>query len=116
MKKNDSKRVKLLVGIINKSDEKKMAETVNSLCTAVSFSGICHGTARSNYRSYFGFNEIEKRVTYSLIPEYLEHTVLTEVGRELRLYLLGRGIAFTMPLGLLSVALTMLSISLTFSK
>lgn len=102
MKKADNKRVKLLVSIINKADEKRLSETLNGLCTSVSFSGICHGTARSNYRSYFGFNEIEKRVTYSLIPEYLEHTILTEIGRELKLYLLGRGIAFTMPLSTIS--------------
>ena len=97
-KKDDNKRVKLLVSIITKADEQKLTETINRVCTAVHFSGIGHGTARSNYRSYFGFNEIEKRVTYSLIPSYLEKTVLTEIGRSLKLYLLGRGIAFTMPL------------------
>ena len=101
-KKNDTRRAKLLVSIINKADEQKLTEAINRISTAVHFSGIGHGTARSNYRSYFGFNEIEKRVTYSLIPSYLENAVLTEVGRSLKLYLLGRGIAFTMPLSSIS--------------
>ena len=98
MKKKDDKRVKLLVSIINKEDSDLLTETINSCCTAMHFSGIGNGTARSQYRSYFGFNEIEKRVTFSLIPETGEHALLNTIGRALKLYLLGRGIAFTMPL------------------
>ena len=98
MKKKTDRRAKLLVAIINPEDEQMYTTTVNKCCTAVHFSGIGHGTARSSYRSYFGFNETEKRIVYSLIPSTLEHTVLNAVGRALRLYLLGRGIAFTMPL------------------
>ncbi len=97
-KQQEARQVKLLVGIVNKDDEIRLAETINRYAIAVNFSGIGHGTARSHYRSYFGFNEIEKRVTFSLIPSYLEHTLLNAIGQELKLYLLGRGIAFTMPL------------------
>ena len=97
-KAKQEKRVKLLIAIINKEDEVKLTATVNRCCTAAHFSGIGHGTARSSYMSYFGFNDIEKRITFSMIPSTLEHTVLGAVGRELRLYLLGRGIAFTLPL------------------
>ena len=99
MKKTaDRRKVKLLVGIINKEDEEKMTELVNECCVAVHFSGVGHGTARSSYMSYFGFNEIEKRITMSLIPDHLEHKVLSAVGHGLKLYLVGRGIAFTVPL------------------
>lgn len=98
-KKNlDDKRVKLLVGIINKEDENRFSEIVNECATAVHFSGIGHGTARSSYMSYFGFNEIEKRITMSLIPGTAEHNILSAVGHGLKLYLVGRGIAFTLPL------------------
>lgn len=96
--RQQQKRVKLLVAIINKEDELKLTSTVNRCCTAAHFSGIGHGTARSSYMSYFGFNDIEKRITFSMIPSTLEHTVLDAVGRELKLYLLGRGIAFSLPL------------------
>ena len=102
MKKKTDRRAKLLVAIINKEDDERYSETVNKCCTAVHFSGIGHGTARSSYMSYFGFNEIEKRIVFSIIPSTLEHTVLNAVGTELRLYLLGRGIAFTMPISAIS--------------
>ena len=103
MRKNQtSKRVKILVGIVNKDDEVKLTDTINRYATAMNFSGIGHGTARSHHKSYFGFNEIEKRVTFSLIPSYLEHTLLNAIGQELKLYLLGKGIAFTMPLSAVS--------------
>ena len=102
MKKKQDRRAKLMVAIINKEDEEKLTSTVNKYCTAVHFSGIGHGTARSSYRSYFGFNETEKRIVYSIVPSTLEHTVLNAVGRELRLYLLGRGIAFTTPISTIS--------------
>ncbi len=92
------KRVKLLVGIINKEDEKQFTEVVNECSTALHFSGLGHGTAKSSYMSYFGFNEIDKRVTMSLIPDTLEHEILSAVGHALKLYLVGRGIAFTIPL------------------
>ena len=99
MKKNAiEKRIKLLVGIINKEDEDKFSEIVNDCATAVHFSGIGYGTARSSYMSYFGFNEIEKRITFSLIPDMAEHNILSAIGHGLKLYLVGRGIAFTVPL------------------
>ena len=97
-RKQDDKRVKMLASIINKDDQKKLTETLNRYATVMNFSGIGHGPARSHHRSYVGIDDVEKRVTFSLIPDYLEHTILNAIGRELRLYLLGKGIAFTMPL------------------
>ena len=94
----DKRKVKLLVGIINKEDEKRFTEIVNECCVALHFSGVGHGTARSSYMTYFGFNEIEKRLTMSLIPDGMEHSVLSAIGHGLKLYLVGRGIAFTVPL------------------
>ena len=99
MKKNaKDKKVKLLVGIINKEDEKQFTDVVNNCATALHFTGVGHGTANSSYMSYFGFNNIDKRVTMSLIPDYMEHEILSRVGHALKLYLVGRGIAFTIPL------------------
>ena len=98
MKKTPNNRVKLLVAVINKKDEERYNEIVNETTVAASFSGIGHGTARSSYMSYFGFDDIEKRVVYSLFPESAERSLLTAIGRGLRLYLTGQGIAFTLPL------------------
>ncbi|MBQ8413753.1 MAG: hypothetical protein IJX58_00715 [Clostridia bacterium] len=94
----ESNRVKLLVGIINKEDELRFTDIVNECSTAVHFSGVGHGTARSAYMSYFGLGEIEKRITTSLIPASAEHNTLNAIGHGLKLYLVGRGIAFTIPL------------------
>ena len=102
MKKRQNKRAKLLIGIVNKEDEFAFTTAVNKCCTALHFSGVGHGTARSSYMSYFGINDIEKRVVFSIIPESLERTVLTTISQDLRLYLLGRGIAFTSPLSAIS--------------
>ena len=102
MRKKAKKRAMLLVGIVNKEDEIKFTSAVNKSCTAFHASGIGHGTARSSYLSYFGINDIEKRAVFSIIPEALSKNVLKGVGQELKLYLLGRGIAFTMPLSTIS--------------
>jgi hypothetical protein len=91
-------KVKLLIGIINKEDEKRFTEIINECATSLHFSGVGHGTARSSYMNYFGFNEIEKRITMSLIPDVAEHNILSAIGHGLKLYLVGRGIAFTVPL------------------
>ena len=102
MRKKQDKRAKLLVAIINKEDELRLTSSINKCCTALHISGIGHGTARSSYRSYFGFYEVEKRVVFSIIPETLEHNVLTTIGQDLKLYLLGKGIAFTTPISTIS--------------
>ena len=92
------KRAKLLVCIIKKEDEIALTQACNECCVALHFSGLGHGTAKSNYMSYLGLDDIEKRLVYSLIPSYCEAQVLRSINRKLRLYLMGNGIAFTVPL------------------
>ena len=92
------KRAKLLVCIIKKQDEIALTEACNECCVALHFSGLGFGTAKSHYMSYLGLDEIEKRVVYSLIPNYCEAQVLRAINRRLKLYLMGNGIAFTVPI------------------
>ncbi len=92
------KRAKLLVCILSKEDELRLPEVCNECCISLHFSTIAFGTARSNYISYLGLNEIEKRITYSLIPNYCESRVMHAINKKLKLYLMGKGIAFTVPL------------------
>ena len=92
------KRVKLLVCIIKKGDEIALTEACNEQCVALSFSGLGYGTAKSHYLSYLGLDEIEKSIVYSLIPNYCEARVLRAINKRLKLYLMGNGIAFTVPL------------------
>ena len=91
-------RVKLLVAIIGKNDEEAFVEACNNICVSLHFAGIGFGTAKSNYRSYLGIDEVEKRVAYALFPEYCEQALLREIIRHLQLYLRGKGICFTVPL------------------
>ena len=94
----DQKRAKLLVCIIKKKDEIALAEAMNECCVSLHFSGIAFGTAKTHYMSYLGLDEVEKRLVYSLIPDYCERQVLRAINRRLKLYLVGNGIAFTIPL------------------
>ncbi len=94
----DQKRAKLLVCIIKKNDEVALAEAVSECCVSLHFSGIAFGTAKTHYMSYLGLDEVEKRLAYSLIPGYSEKQVLRAINRRLKLYLVGNGIAFTIPL------------------
>ena len=102
MKTKRKNQVKLLVSILNKEDQPRLTDAVELIATAMHFAGIGHGTARSNHRSYFGIDDVEKRGTFSLIPSNLESQILSTVNRELKLYLFGKGIAFTMPLSSIS--------------
>ena len=97
-KAQNQRKVKLLVAVINKNDEERYISIINDSTVAVSFSGIGHGTARSSYMSYFGFDDIEKRVVYSLLPDSAEKITLGAINKGLKLYLSGQGIAFTIPL------------------
>ncbi|MBQ8431874.1 MAG: hypothetical protein IJX28_03215 [Clostridia bacterium] len=92
------KRAKLLVCILRKEDEMALTEVCNECCVSLHFSSLGYGTATSHYMSYLGLDEIEKRVVYSLIPNYCQSQVLRAINKRLKLYLMGNGIAFTIPL------------------
>lgn len=94
----EERRVKLLVGIIAKEDEMAYTDACNACATALHVSGLCNGTARTSYLSYFGLDEIEKRIVFSLVPDNAERAVLSSIGKRLKLALPGRGVAFTIPL------------------
>ncbi len=92
------KRVKFLVCIIKKGNEAALAEACCECCPTLNFTGIGYGTAKSHYMSYLGLDEVEKRIVYSLIPDSCEGQILQAINRRLKLYLMGNGIAFTIPL------------------
>lgn len=91
-------RLKLLVGIVSSGDAAKVAEICNSSGAALSYSFDGYGTARTAVLDYLGLGEIPKRVVLSLIAESTEKTVLETIQKEMSLYLVGKGICFTLPL------------------
>ncbi len=91
-------RVKALVCIVRREDEALLSEVCNEMCVSLHFSALAFGTVKSNYMSYLGLDEIEKRLLYALIPNHCEKHLLRAINKRLKLYLMGRGIAFTLPI------------------
>ncbi len=95
-------RAKLLVSIVNRGDDETLTEILNDFSVALTFSCMGMGTARSAVLRYLGIGTSEKAVMFSLIPESDEEAILNEIRTKMSLYLVGRGISFTVPLSAVS--------------
>ncbi len=95
-------RAKLLVSIVNRGEDERLCELLNDFSVALTFSVQGMGTARSTVLNYLGIGTSEKSVMLSLIPESDEEAVLDEISNKMSLYLVGRGISFTVPLSAVS--------------
>ena len=93
-----SNRTKLLVSIVNQKDDIRLKEILDDVSVAVSFTFAGTGTARSAVLDYLGIGETEKAVVFSLFPESDEDGIIRAIRNEMSLYLVGRGISFTVPL------------------
>lgn len=97
-----AQRAKLLVSIVNHGDEHSLKEILDEASTTLSFSFPGRGTARSAMLDYLGIGQTEKAIILSLIPENDEDAIIKEIRAKLSLYLVGRGISFTIPLSAVS--------------
>ena len=91
-------RPKLLISILNPTDDAKMAEILNDYSVSLNFAFAGTGTARTTVLDDLGIGITEKSVMFSLIPESDEEAILHEIQKKMALYLVGRGISFTVPL------------------
>lgn len=91
-------RVKLLIAIVSQEDALEITEICNREGAALNYSFEGFGTARTAILDYLGLGETEKRVVFSLIPESAERAILDGIKIEMSLYLVGKGICFTLPL------------------
>ena len=91
-------RVKLLVSIVGKSDLGKLKDVIDECSVALTIVFAGTGTAHSQVLDYLGIGETEKKVVLSLIPESDEEEIVREIRTRISLYLVGRGISFTIPL------------------
>lgn len=96
--RNVQPRLKLLVGVVASGDGAEVAEICNSVGAALSYSFEGYGTARTAVLDYLGLGESAKQVIISLIPESAEKAILDGIQKEMELYLVGKGICFTLPL------------------
>ena len=95
-------RAKLLISIVNRGDDGKICELLNDFSVALTFLCMGKGTARSSVLTYLGIKKKKKSVMLSLIPESDEEAILNEIGNKMSLYLVWRGISFTVPLSAVS--------------
>jgi hypothetical protein len=91
-------RLKLLVGVVNPADAAAVVEVCNTFGAALSYSFEGFGTARTAVLDFLGLGETQKRVLFVLIPEAVEKDILKGIQKEMSLYLVGKGICFTVPL------------------
>lgn len=97
-------KVKLLISIMNYADHlsQKLTDIINDYGNALSFSTLGHGTAKKQLLNYFGLGEAQKEIMFSLISDQNEVELLKKINKDLKLYLLGKGIAFTIPIASIS--------------
>lgn len=91
-------RTKLLVSIVSYKEENRLKEIIDEVSVALSFTFAGTGTARTQMLDYLGIGETEKAVVLSLFPESDEGVIIREIRSKMSLYLVGRGISFTVPL------------------
>ena len=95
-------RAKLLVSIVNRGEDERLASLLNDFSVALTFTCPGMGTARSSVLNYLGIGTSEKSVMLALIPESDEGAILSGIDNKMSLYLVGRGISFTVPLSAVS--------------
>ena len=95
-------RTKLLISVVNQNDDVVLKEILDDFSVTLSFTFAGRGTARSAVLDYLGIGETEKAVVFSLFPESDEELILHEIREKMSLYLVGRGISFTVPLSAVS--------------
>lgn len=91
-------RAKLLVSIVNQKDDERLTEILNDFSVSLNFTFAGTGTARSSVLDYLGIGTTEKAVLFSVFPESDEEAILREIRTKMSLYLVGKGICFTIPL------------------
>ncbi len=95
-------RVKLLVSIVNTGDGQNIVDVINDFSISLNYTVQGTGTARSSVLDYLGIGTTEKEVIFAVIPENDEEAILREIRTKMSLYLVGKGISFTLPLSAVS--------------
>lgn len=93
-----TQRLKMLFSVVSREDELRLKELLDdcSISLGLVFAGT--GTARSALLDYLGIGETPKSILVCLFPEYDEDLLIREIRNKMSLYLVGKGISFTVPL------------------
>lgn len=93
-----AQRVKLLISVVNRGEENRLKEILDDCSVSLGYVFAGTGTAHSAVLDYLGIGASEKSLIGSLIPENDEDRIIREIRSKMSLYLVGRGISFTVPL------------------
>lgn len=96
-------KVKLLVTIRDFiENDNTVCDICNDFGLSIHYTFLGHGTAKKQLLNYLGIGEKQKSITLSLFNDNVEYDLLTNINRKCKLYLIGNGIAFTIPLSSIS--------------
>ena len=88
----------LLVLIYSEGNDKKINSILNKFGVKVKTVTNASGTASASVLDYFGLAETRKDVYLAIIPDYLEHNILSKLKNAFKFEKIGTGITFTIPI------------------
>lgn len=88
----------LLVLIYSEGNDKKINSILNKFGVKVKTVTNASGTASASVLDYFGLAETKKDVYFAIIPDYLEHNILSKLKNTFKFEEIGTGITFTIPI------------------
>ena len=88
----------LLVLIYSEGNDKKINSILNKFVVKVKTVTNASGTASASVLDYFGLAETRKDVYLAIIPDYLEHNILSKLKNTFKFEEIGTGITFTIPI------------------
>ena len=88
----------LLVLIYSEGNDKKINSILNKFGVKVKTVTNASGTASASVLDYFGLAETKKDVYLAIIPDYLEHNILSKLKNTFKFEEIGTGITFTIPI------------------
>lgn len=88
----------LLVLIYSEGNDKKINSILNKFGVKVKTVTNASGTASASVLDYFGLAETKKDVYLAIIPDYLEHNILSKLKNAFKFEEIGTGITFTIPI------------------
>ena len=88
----------LLVLIYSEGNDKKINSILNKFGVKVKTVTNASGTASASVLDYFGLAETKKDVYFAIIPDYLEHNILSKLKNAFKFEEIGTGITFTIPI------------------
>ncbi len=88
----------LLVLIYSEGNDRRINSILNKFGVKVKTITNASGTASPSILDYFGLLETRKDVYLAIIPDCLEHKILTKLKNTFRFEQIGTGITFTIPI------------------